>query len=70
MKIGDLVKPKHKYSTNEVGLGIVLNVEEGFFKTYNDYFEDRLTIYWAHGETTTEPNSYVKLVGEAVKERA
>jgi hypothetical protein len=24
MKVGDLVKPKHKYSYNEIGIGIIL----------------------------------------------
>jgi hypothetical protein len=64
MKKGDLVKPKHKYSNNEVGLGIVLKVEENFYKTYNDYLEDRLTIYWIHGETTFEPDAYVEKLAE------
>jgi len=64
VKVGDLVKPKHKYSNNEVGIGIVLKVEENFFKTYNDYFEDRLIIHWIHGETTLEPDSYVEKLAE------
>ena len=59
---GDLVKPKHKYSYNEIGIGIILKVEENFYKTYNDYFEDRLTIHWIHGETTLEPDSYVEKI--------
>ena len=65
MKVGDLVKPKQKYSNNEVGIGIVFEIEEGFYKTYNDYFEDRLVVYWAHGETTTEPESYVEIISES-----
>ena len=64
MKFGDLVKPKHKYSNNEVVFGIVLKVEENFYKTYNDYFEDRLIIRWIHGETTFEPDSYVEKLAE------
>ena len=64
MKVGDLVKAKHKYSKNEIGFGIVLEVEEGFYKTYNDYFENRLTIHWAHGETTQEPCTYVEKLAE------
>ena len=64
MKVGDLIRPKHKYSNNETGIGIVLNVEENFFKTYNDYFDDRLTIYWSHGERTQEPDSYVEKLAE------
>jgi hypothetical protein len=64
MKVGDLVMLKHKYSNNEVVIGIVLKVKENFFKTYNDYFEDRLIIHWAHGETTLEPDSYVEKLAE------
>ena len=62
LKKGDLVKPKHKYSHNEIGIGIILKVEENFYKTYNDYFEDRLIIHWIHGETTLEPDSYVEKI--------
>ena len=63
MKVGDLVRAKHKYSYNEtLGIGIVLKVEENFFKTYNDYFENRLIIRWIHGETTFEPDSYVEKI--------
>jgi len=32
MKVGDLVKVKHKYSNNESGIGVILKVEEGFYK--------------------------------------
>ena len=64
MKVGDLVKPKHKYSNNEAGIGIVIEIEEGFYTTYNDYLEDRLTVYWTHGETTTEPDCYVEKLVE------
>lgn len=64
MKVGDLVKPKHKFSINEVGLGLVLKVEKNFFKSFNDYFEDRLTVYWVHDEITMEPNSYVEKISE------
>jgi hypothetical protein len=64
VKVGDLVKPKHKYSNNEVGIGIVLKVEENFYTTYNDYLEDRLIIRWIHGETTFEPDSYVEKLAE------
>jgi hypothetical protein len=67
MKVGDLVKPKHKYSVNEAGVGIVLKVEKNFFKTYNDYFEHRLIIYWSHGERTLEPESYVEKLAEDKK---
>ena len=60
---GDLVMPKHKYSKNEIGLGIVLEVEEGFYgKSYGRHLQDRLTIYWTHGEKTQEPDDYVEKV--------
>jgi hypothetical protein len=63
LKVGDLVKPKHKYSHNEIGIGLIVKVEEGFYgKSYNDYLDDRLTIHWAHGETTQEPCTYVELL--------
>ena len=69
MKVGDLVRAKHKYSYNEtLGIGIVLKVEEGFYGkngSYSDYLDDRLTIHWAHGETTLEPDSYVEIVNES-----
>ena len=65
MKVGDLVKAKHKYSKNEIGFGIVLEVEEGFYgKSYSGHLDDRLTIYWAHGETTQEPCTYVEKLAE------
>ncbi len=71
MKVGDLVKPKHKYSKNEVGIGIVLKIEEKFYNrnlsnlsvTLYDT-QDRLTVYWAHGERTQEPDSYVEKLAE------
>ena len=66
MKRGDLVKAKHKYSNNEVGIGIVLEVEEGFYgKSYSGHLDDRLTIYWFHGETTQEPETYIQILSEA-----
>jgi len=61
MKPGDLVRPKHIYSYNEVGIGVVVKIEKDFY-THNDYFQDRLTIYWLHGETTREPDSYVEVI--------
>ena len=66
MKVGDLVRAKHKYSYNEtLGIGIVLEVERGFYgKSYSDYLDDRLTIHWAHGETTQEPCTYVEKLAE------
>jgi hypothetical protein len=63
MKVGDLVRPKHKYSKNEVGIGIVLKVEEDFYSRKPDAgsdVNDRLTILWAHGGITPEPDSYVE----------
>ena len=69
MKVGDLIKPKHKYSNNEVGIGIVLNVEEKFYnRNLPGTLNDRLTVYWAHGETTLEPDSYVEKLAEDKKD--
>jgi len=61
MKVGDLVRPKYKYSDNESGLGLIVKVEEGFYaqQAIDDLY-DRLTIHWAHGETTKEPCAYVE----------
>jgi len=64
MKKGDLVKPKVKYASGERLFGIILKIEENFYTTYNDCLEDRLTIYWTHGETTFEPDSYLEVVNE------
>jgi len=36
-------------------------VEKNFYITNKD---DRLTIRWNHGETTTEPDSYIMLLSE------
>lgn len=66
MKVGDLVKPKHKYSHNEIGIGIILKVEKNFYNSFIGYCEDRLIIHWAgHGETTLEPVSYVEVINES-----
>ena len=68
MKVGDLVKPKYRYSNNEAMIGIVLKIEEYFYNRNRSAFlydtHDRLTVYWFHGETTTEPESYVEKVAE------
>ena len=68
MKPGDLVKPKHKYSNNEAGIGIVLKIEENFYTTGSSLRESRLTVYWLHGETTPEPSNYVEKLAEIVNE--
>ena len=63
MKVGELVKSK----TNSIKamIGIVLKIEEDFFKTFRSrVVDDRLTVYWAHGETTTEPASFVEIIAE------
>ena len=63
MKVGDLVKPKHKYSYNEIGLGLIVKVEERFYaQGPMGEICDRLTIHWAHGETTQEPCTYVEKI--------
>ena len=73
MKIGDLVKVRHKYSNNESGIGVILNSEEGFYKKARTEipppFDRRLTIFWSHGEITHEPYAYVDLISETSNER-
>ena len=65
LKKGDLVKPKSMWNSNfqkkKVDLGVVVEIEKDFFQ-HNDYFQDRLTIYWTHGEKTQEPDGYVEKV--------
>ena len=65
MKVGDLVKPKSKWDSNfqkkKSDLGIIVKIEKDFYR-HNDYFQDRLTIWWFHGETTQEPLGYVEVM--------
>jgi hypothetical protein len=65
LKKGDLVKPKSMWNSNfqkkKFDLGVVVEIEKDFFQ-HNDYFQDRLTIYWTHGEKTQEPDGYVEKV--------
>lgn len=62
LKKGDLVKPKSKWVPKKKSdLGVVVEIEKDFFQ-HNDYFQDRLTIYWTHGEKTQEPDGYVEKV--------
>ena len=66
MQVGDLVKPKSKkYYRRDDPLGVVVKVEENFYKTYSGSFEDRLTVHWTHGEASLEPVSYVEKVNES-----
>ena len=72
MKIGDLVAPKNKYSNNESGIGVILNVEEGLYSDFTCKKKkrlSRLTIFWAHGEITQEPDAYIDLISETSNER-
>lgn len=65
MKRGDLVQSKQNYRATERFLGIITKVEKDFYgKSYNDYLSDRLTIYWFHGETTQEPETYIQILSE------
>ena len=65
LKKGDLVKPKSMWDSNfqkkKSDLGVIVEIEKDFFQ-HNDYFQDRLTIYWTHGEKTQEPDGYVEKV--------
>ena len=70
MKVGDLVKSKT--NSIEAMIGIVLNVEEDFYNRnravkYGLGTQHRLTVYWIHGETTTEPDSYVEKLAKDKK---
>ena len=75
MKVGDLVKVKHKYSNNESGIGVILKVEEGFYKKGKrgkeipPPFDHCLTIFWTHNEITHEPYAYIDLISETSNER-
>jgi hypothetical protein len=64
MKPGDLVKPKHNLSSNEAGIGVLLEVERAFYRhnIHIDCLQDYLTIYWLHGEITREPASWVEVI--------
>jgi len=65
MKVGDLVRPKRKYSCTDPGLGLIVKVEEGFYAQLSlNSLYDRLTIYWAHGETTKEPCAYMEKIND------
>ena len=73
MKVGDLVKPKHKYSRNKISLGLIVKVEDDFYRPritdlYNATGNARLTILWAHGEQTKEPQNYVKVINNLDKQ--
>jgi hypothetical protein len=65
MKVGDLVRPKSQWDENfkkkKHNIGILIDIEKDFYR-HNDYFQDRLTIWWFHGETTQEPTAYVEVV--------
>ena len=65
MKVGDLVKPKSKWDSNfqkkKSDLGIIVKIEKDFYR-HNDYFQDRLTIWWFHGETVAQPTAYVEMI--------
>ena len=51
MKVGDLVKVKHEYSNNESGIGVIVKVEEGFYKEARKDipppYDRRLTVVWS-----------------------
>jgi len=65
MKVGDLVRPKSQWDENfkkkKHSVGILIDIEKDFYR-HNDYFQDRLTIWWFHGETTQEPPGYVEVM--------
>jgi hypothetical protein len=65
MKVGYLAKPKSHWDENfkkkKQLIGMVLKVEENFYR-HNDYFEDRITVGWTHGEVTQEPKTYLDFI--------
>jgi hypothetical protein len=65
MKVGDLVRPKSQWDENfkkkKHDIGLLIDIEKDFYR-HGDYFQDRLTIWWFHGETTQEPPGYVKVM--------
>ena len=65
MKVGDLVRPKSQWDENfkkkKHSVGILIDIEKDFYR-HNDYFQDRLSILWSHGEITKEPLGYVEVM--------
>ena len=64
MKVGDLVRPKRQWDERfkkKHDIGLLIDIEKDFYR-HNDYFQDRLTIWWFHGETTQEPPGYVEVM--------
>ena len=65
MKVGDLVRQKSQLDENfkkkKHDIGILIDIEKDFYR-HNYYFQDRLTIWWSHGETTQEPTAYVEVM--------
>lgn len=65
MKVSDLVRPKSQWDENfkkkKHDIGLLINIEKDFYR-HNDYFQDRLTILWSHGEITKEPPGYVEVM--------
>lgn len=63
MKCGDLVKSKYEYYNNEEMIGLVLKVEEKLYNVDSQHFVvNRLTVYWANGETTSQTGNYVEKI--------
>ena len=61
MKVGYLAKPKSQWDENFKKIGMVLKVEETFYR-HNDSFQDRITVGWTHGEVTQEPEAYLDFI--------
>lgn len=62
MKTGDLVKQRPRYSYYKYELGLIVEVENGFYKTARGLREDRLKVCWSNGETSDEPTSFLEVV--------
>ena len=66
MKVGDLVRPKSQWDENfkkkKHSVGILIDIEKDFYR-HNDYFQDRLTVWWIQTDMISkEPTAYVEVI--------
>lgn len=60
---GDLVVVKGQLSDLYTGvIGIVINVEDQFYKSKYIAWQNRYTVYWSNGEKTHEPHNFIEKV--------
>lgn len=61
IKKGDLVKVKGQLQDLYEGvIGIVINVEDQFYKSKYIAWQNRYTVYWSNGEKTHEPQNFIE----------